>query len=155
VNTTWARQKRGNLAVESEITVTCRDCGKSFSYLLQGRRRRLCGECFSGPNLRYLEKSNMLDMMWNLKKWAATQKAFNYACAYCGKKLKHFHRDHFIPKSRGGKSDLGNIVPACPSCNFRKHAKLPEDFLSPEKYSNVVKVLDRLINTYHSTGLLL
>jgi hypothetical protein len=49
---------------------------------------------------------------------------------------------------QSGISDIGNIVPACPNCNLRKHSKHPKDFLSPEKYSNVVKVLRQLVVSY-------
>jgi 5-methylcytosine-specific restriction endonuclease McrA len=54
------------------------------------------------------------------------------------------HRDHFVPKSLGGISDIGNIVPACPTCNLHKHAKHPKDFLSPEKYRNIIETLSQL-----------
>jgi len=44
---------------------------------------------------------------------------FDGECAYC-------HRpgvtwDHVIPVSKGGKTEPGNMVPACRSCNSSKH----------------------------------
>lgn len=39
-----------------------------------------------------------------------------------------YHVDHVIPLSRGGSDDAGNLVVACPSCNLRKHAKMPSEF---------------------------
>lgn len=41
-------------------------------------------------------------------------------CFYCGKTGK-MTADHVIPVSRGGAQSIGNLVPACPSCNFSKH----------------------------------
>jgi 5-methylcytosine-specific restriction endonuclease McrA len=40
-------------------------------------------------------------------------------CAYCGAH-GDMHMDHFIPLARGGTHALGNLVPACPSCNYSK-----------------------------------
>lgn len=40
-------------------------------------------------------------------------------CSYsCGRIATHL--DHVIPVARGGKTEYGNMVPACPSCNSRK-----------------------------------
>lgn len=50
-------------------------------------------------------------------------------CFYCQRPVgDDFHRDHFIPLARGGTNDWTNIVVACPSCNFSKRDKLPEEF---------------------------
>lgn len=41
-------------------------------------------------------------------------------CFYCGNFGK-MTMDHVIPVSRGGTHSIGNLVPACQSCNFSKH----------------------------------
>jgi 5-methylcytosine-specific restriction endonuclease McrA len=46
-------------------------------------------------------------------------------CYLCGKTLKKYHIDHFIPLAKGGTNDPGNLRLACPSCNQRKHSKHP------------------------------
>jgi 5-methylcytosine-specific restriction endonuclease McrA len=48
---------------------------------------------------------------------------FDHCCAYCGA-AKPLTRDHVIPLSRGGRNAIGNILPACGSCNYSKGAKL-------------------------------
>jgi 5-methylcytosine-specific restriction endonuclease McrA len=49
-------------------------------------------------------------------------------CQYC---LMHeslqgatFHIEHVIPQSKGGSSDLENLVLACPGCNLCKAARI-------------------------------
>jgi 5-methylcytosine-specific restriction endonuclease McrA len=44
-----------------------------------------------------------------------------FRCVYCGVKSNHLHIDHVEPISRGGRNDIDNAVPACPSCNKRKN----------------------------------
>lgn len=46
-------------------------------------------------------------------------------CYLCHKKLKKYHIDHFIPISKGGTNDPGNLRLACPKCNYSKHDKHP------------------------------
>ena len=56
----------------------------------------------------------------------AIRKAQGNRCYLCGKSLKHgYHVDHFIPLSKGGTNDAGNLRLACPKCNQSKHAKHP------------------------------
>lgn len=53
-------------------------------------------------------------------------KKFNYSCAYCRKQKIKLTEDHQIPISWGGHDAPWNIVPACCSCNARKHARFWE-----------------------------
>lgn len=65
-------------------------------------------------------------LLWKLKhtlkpnEWEQIKLNFNNKCAYCGqaKKLEH---EHFIPISKGGEFTVNNIIPACKSCNSKKH----------------------------------
>jgi 5-methylcytosine-specific restriction endonuclease McrA len=43
-------------------------------------------------------------------------------CIYCGAKSTHI--DHVIPLSRGGSNSVGNLAPACQTCNLSKGPKL-------------------------------
>lgn len=49
-------------------------------------------------------------------------------CWFCNKEPAT-ERDHFYPKSRGGKEKQGNLIPACRSCNARKKDALVFGFM--------------------------
>lgn len=50
-------------------------------------------------------------------------------CHYCGKPVtgRDRHRDHIIPKSKGGDNSPANLVWACGSCNSTKRDRLISD----------------------------
>lgn len=52
---------------------------------------------------------------------------YDHKCAYCGEQ-RPLTADHATPLSRGGSNDITNILPACGSCNSRKHTKTAEEF---------------------------
>jgi hypothetical protein len=56
-------------------------------------------------------------------------------CTYCGEKTGpgNFHRDHIIPRARGGDGSDTNRAPACPSCNLGKGARTPEEWYNAMK----------------------
>jgi len=48
---------------------------------------------------------------------------FHGLCAYCG--VEPFNDiEHVVPLSRGGSDYIGNLLPACRTCNSKKHKKL-------------------------------
>ncbi len=51
--------------------------------------------------------------------WAALVEAWG-RCAYCGAPDTALQRDCVLAISRGGRYTLGNVVPACRSCNASK-----------------------------------
>ena len=53
------------------------------------------------------------------EQWAALKAAWA-GCAYCGAVDRPLQRDCVLPLSNGGRYTLGNIVPACDSCNASK-----------------------------------
>jgi 5-methylcytosine-specific restriction endonuclease McrA len=52
---------------------------------------------------------------------------FGGKCAYCSV-AAYKHIDHVVPLSRGGRHSIGNLLPACSSCNLSKGAKLLAEF---------------------------
>jgi len=57
-----------------------------------------------------------------------------FRCAYCGLTAKEteLHVDHIKAVSKGGSSEMDNLITACKDCNLGKHAKdiNPEDLVS-------------------------
>ena len=51
--------------------------------------------------------------------WTALRTAWG-GCAYCGAPDDAPQRDCVLPLSRGGRYTVGNVVPACRSCNSSK-----------------------------------
>jgi fatty-acyl-CoA synthase len=51
--------------------------------------------------------------------WLALVDAWG-GCAYCGASGVPMQRDCVMPISRGGRYTIGNVVPACASCNASK-----------------------------------
>jgi 5-methylcytosine-specific restriction endonuclease McrA len=71
---------------------------------------------------------------------------FDHRCAYCGAG-GDLHIEHVVPISRGGGHALGNIVPACESCNYSKRDHDPETwyrkqpFFSELRWRKICRVL--------------
>lgn len=59
--------------------------------------------------------------------WEELLRSHHGRCAYCGS-TDRIEADHRTPLCRGGSNDIGNILPACRSCNRRKHRKTEDEF---------------------------
>lgn len=57
------------------------------------------------------------------KDWASVLRQYRGCCAYC-QTDGPMTMDHVIPLSRGGRHTVGNVVPACGSCNSSKFNRL-------------------------------
>ncbi|MGH2490488.1 MAG: HNH endonuclease signature motif containing protein [Candidatus Limnocylindria bacterium] len=64
---------------------------------------------------------------FNFKEWGELLRSHDGQCAYCGS-TDRIEADHRIPLCSGGSNDVGNILPACRSCNRRKHRRTEEEF---------------------------
>lgn len=64
------------------------------------------------------------------KKKAAVYEKTNGTCAYCDEKMSDENAviDHVVPKSKGGKNNIDNLLPCCWSCNSRKGTKSLDEF---------------------------
>ena len=61
------------------------------------------------------------------QEWLALVARYENRCAYCGS-VGPVHADHRIPVARGGSGLIDNILPACASCNLRKHTMTEQEF---------------------------
>jgi len=59
---------------------------------------------------------------------------FSNKCVYCGGPYESV--DHKIPLIGGGSNWPSNLVPACNSCNSKKHTKDFIRFYEKNRYSN-------------------
>lgn len=57
-------------------------------------------------------------------------------CFYCGG-AKKLTVDHNVPLARGGTDNIGNILPACRSCNSKKNARTALEFIWISKTGGV------------------
>jgi 5-methylcytosine-specific restriction endonuclease McrA len=63
--------------------------------------------------------------------WLELREEFDHACAYCHARNVPLQRDHARPlahPTEPGRHDASNIVPACRSCNSRKHTRTLLEF---------------------------
>ena len=73
-------------------------------------------------------KKTTSDNSITLKSWLTLVEHHEWKCAYCGSKQK-LTIDHVVPLSKGGTHTLGNVLPACHSCNSSKQTKSLQDWL--------------------------
>ena len=85
-------------------------------------------------------RMEILPRSFSIADWADVLDLFGHKCAYCGKDGK-LHQDHFIPVTRGGGYEMGNIVPACHSCNSRKNAKDPLAWLGLRRWLDTLETM--------------
>ena len=69
---------------------------------------------------------------------------FDYKCAYSGTPLgDDYQFDHVVPVSRGGTSDIANLVPCTPTINLSKSSNSVDEwyekqpFFSEERYGRI------------------
>lgn len=56
--------------------------------------------------------------------WERLLARHGHKCAYCGCSGVQLTQDHIVPLSKGGRHSIGNLLPACQSCNSSKGSRL-------------------------------
>lgn len=75
--------------------------------------------------IRRIKEKDIINTLTS-QEWLDSLEENNYKCFYCGIEFDCENlpeRDHVIPISKGGHNTKENIVPACRSCNAKKHNK--------------------------------
>lgn len=62
--------------------------------------------------------------------WQSILRQYHLSCAYCGCG-GDLTMDHVVPLIRGGRHSVGNIIPACRSCNSSKGRKFIIEWKKP------------------------
>ncbi len=119
---------------------TCSCCGKDkvesefYRESYTGKRTNQCSECINikrrvqrgkAKHGKFISKEKIRGMetpTFTLGDWQVAMLHFRGACAFCGKpegrgKRDKLDRDHLVAISKGGKTEPGNIIPACTKCN--------------------------------------
>lgn len=86
----------------------------NYSHLMAGPRSRQ-GRAARRRKQRMGEAEHDL----TAAQWLWLQQAWG-GCAYCGVTGVALQKDCVLPISRGGRYTIGNVVPACRSCNTSK-----------------------------------
>lgn len=84
--------------------------------------------------------------------WKEIKEHYGHRCVYCRRKMARLTMDHIIPLSKGGSHTASNIVPACKSCNSRKHTGPPLKPVQPLMFTiaptkKTKKAVDTLVNS--------
>lgn len=120
----------------------CRTCARTDNRIRRERRRREAGmrirpvwtpEDYAEYMRRWKAAHPGRVAVYNSRAREKRAKAVRYlivprderrlrgACVYCGDPADSV--DHVIPLVRGGTHGIGNLVPACLTCNKSKHAR--------------------------------
>lgn len=77
---------------------------------------------------RGARKRDAVNFSFTERDWQRLVARYRGCCAYCGNPSKDLQREHVISLSRGGAHGPGNILPACPPCNYSKHTSFLMEF---------------------------
>ena len=124
-----AARKMALVSNEHGDTRRCSRCGlwkkreRHFSVIPGNRteRRRICAACYSSAQSRRNRARGIINGYRNIDVDSWREVVFWYGglCAYCVQRPGVEH-DHVWPSSKGGPTELWNLVPACHACNVRK-----------------------------------
>lgn len=77
---------------------------------------------------RYRERRGCVDRDWQQIR-VLVLSLYHDECAYCGAP-RPSTVDHVIPVSKGGATDITNLVPCCSVCNSVKKDKSAKEFIA-------------------------
>lgn len=92
-----------------------------------------CYDCVS--IIKHNRRQALAEGRFSAKEWKAKIAFYLSCCVYCGAYLENPVIEHFVPFSKGGSSNIKNLVPSCKSCNSCKHNKDPFEWIK-ETFGN-------------------
>ena len=92
-------------------------------------------------NRKALKTENQGSVNVSERDWLRLCRRYDMRCAYCSVRPKVLHMDHVFPLAKGGRHGIGNILPACQSCNSSKHSR----FLIDWKYRKAYRLIDEVL----------
>ena len=102
---------------------------KEEKYLIQKKYDQTENGRLSRQRVKFKRRTKEREYINTLtsQEWLDILEEHNYVCAYCGEEFTCENlpeKDHIIPVSKGGNNVKENILPACRSCNAKKHNKI-------------------------------
>ena len=95
------------------------------------------------------QKKKVHSYPYSREEWDNRILEFDNCCAYCSISSASLTIDHFLPLSFGGSDCLGNLVPACFSCNASKQTQDPkawfemQPFYAKSRWKKILNVLGK------------
>jgi len=123
----------------------CKECQKAWAKSPEGKARQAKyhrkwrqGDKGKASNARRhaRRRQRLKDTANDLtdEQWQVILEIFDNRCAYCGFVNGELHRDHVVPLTQGGDLTVGNVVPACTSCNQSKHNNNVKEWMLDKGY---------------------
>lgn len=131
------RESRLAQSAERRLTgIACLECGQAIPSASRTTRKFCSRRCANQMSLRErraerrasterrrLKLTSGEHVGVSERDWQRLVGRYRNRCAYCAE-LKPLTKDHVVPVSRGGRHAIGNILPACQSCNSSKRDDL-------------------------------
>jgi len=114
----------------------CKECGKEFSYKKSEHGGIYCSNlCYHESRSKFYYGAN--GGWFTEAQFEEKLKLFGNKRYLCKTDLADhiIHREHRIPKSRGGRNWISNIAPACSDCNLKKATMTEKEFREKLKFS--------------------
>jgi 5-methylcytosine-specific restriction endonuclease McrA len=122
----WRRSHRRQVALRSKAAydaapITFRERSKRWKREHPKTADQQMSAALSNATRRALKRASGRTI--TRQEWSAILEVHDHRCAYCLRKDLKLTIEHVVPLSRGGWHDPSNVVPACQTCNSRKHNK--------------------------------
>jgi hypothetical protein len=83
--------------------------------------------------------------------WVVTEGPSIVPCGFCGQTFDRMHKDHIVPRSRGGGDDARNCIVSCPGCNLEKSNRLPSEWKPTGLPAWIYEIEPELVKRYKMT----